>query len=275
VGLAGDIGTLAAIQCTSGTNANKVFYTHHNHRGDVILVREGTSSVASYDYTPFGATRSQTGSNTNVCRFMFSSKELDKSVGWYYYGYRYYSPEWQRWSNQDPLGESFDNNLYRFCYNDPECYADSDGLWPQWIHNFGNFFKKRRSVDEDDNTAYGSDPTKKKPDDSSKDKPKLRVRHFTSPESLKKIRDNCHIKPSRPADDPGVWFSLPPFPSRFAPQVGEHGRGAYVEFDPPPGWIPKNYPGEGPWGFVPTRGNPLSLDGLHPKYVGLGPLGLW
>jgi RHS repeat-associated protein len=104
VGLAGDIGTLVAIQFTTGDYTNKLFYTHHNHRGDVILVRDGTSTVAYLDYDPFGRFRNEPTSK--VSRFLFSSKELDESTGWYYYGYRYYSPTLQRWPNRDPLGET-------------------------------------------------------------------------------------------------------------------------------------------------------------------------
>jgi len=37
--------------------------------------------------------------------FRFSTKYLDQETGWYYYGYRYYSPEMGRWTRRDPLGD--------------------------------------------------------------------------------------------------------------------------------------------------------------------------
>ncbi|HTV42180.1 MAG TPA: RHS repeat-associated core domain-containing protein [Candidatus Sulfotelmatobacter sp.] len=104
----------------------------------------------------------------------------------------------------------------------------------------------------------------------------VRVRHYTSPEDLKKIKQSQKLLASRPADNPGVWFAREPFPaSADKPQVGEAGRGAYVEVDAPPGMQPVQNPGESPWGFVPTGGAPLDISNLNPTYVGLGLFGLW
>jgi len=45
-------------------------------------------------YSAFGQLVETTGAN--YCRFKFSSKELNASWGFYYYGYRFYAPQWQR-----------------------------------------------------------------------------------------------------------------------------------------------------------------------------------
>jgi RHS repeat-associated protein len=37
--------------------------------------------------------------------YRFSSKEWDANAGLYYYLYRFYDPNMQRWPNRDPLGE--------------------------------------------------------------------------------------------------------------------------------------------------------------------------
>src|SRR5205809_5140641 len=37
--------------------------------------------------------------------YRFSSKEIHVNSGLYYYGYRWYAPNLQRWLNRDPLGE--------------------------------------------------------------------------------------------------------------------------------------------------------------------------
>ncbi|MCS7338793.1 MAG: hypothetical protein NZ739_11265, partial [Verrucomicrobiae bacterium] len=54
IGLAGYIGMLAAVTHHTGSWTNGTFYIHNNHRGDIILVRSGTTTVSSYDYSAFG-----------------------------------------------------------------------------------------------------------------------------------------------------------------------------------------------------------------------------
>src|SRR5690606_3351966 len=61
--------------------------------------------------------------------YRFSSKEVQDSYGLYYYGYRCYSPYFQRWLNRDPVGAEYDVDLYRYVYNSPLHYVDPDGLW--------------------------------------------------------------------------------------------------------------------------------------------------
>jgi hypothetical protein len=103
-----------------------------------------------------------------------------------------------------------------------------------------------------------------------------RIRHCTSPEALRSIRQTEQLVASRPVENPGVWFAREPFPaSRFNPQVGSAGRGAYVEINAPSGMQSLTFPGESPWGFVPTGGAPLNIGNLNPTYVGSGPFGLW
>ena len=128
VGLAGDIGTLVAVTHHAGSWTNGTFYAHHNHRGDVILTRSGATTVGRYDYAAFGSLKSQTG--PDVCRFKFSSKERDVSTGFSYYGYRFYSPQWQRWICPDRAVEEGEVNLYGFVLNDPIEKIDATGAKP-------------------------------------------------------------------------------------------------------------------------------------------------
>ena len=125
-GLAGDIGTLVAVTHHGGSWTNGTYYTHHDHRGDIILTRSGTSTVGRYDYSAFGTLKSQVG--PDVCRFKFSSKERDPATGWSYYGYRYYAPAWQRWVSADPIGEAGGFGLYLFVFNRPGSSVDAFGL---------------------------------------------------------------------------------------------------------------------------------------------------
>ena len=130
VGLAGDIGTIVAMthHSTASSGVLGTFYVHHNHRGDVIVTRSvGGGTVGTYGYSAFGALTYRPGSY-DVCRFKFSSKERDLSSGLYYYGYRFYAPQWQRWIKQDQLGELGGINLYGFVHNNPTGRFDELGL---------------------------------------------------------------------------------------------------------------------------------------------------
>jgi RHS repeat-associated protein len=125
-GIGGDIGSIIAATHYTGSFTNGTFYYHNNHRGDVTCIRSGTVTVATYDYKAYGETRSSTGSYTN--RFMFSSKEYDRSVSLYYYGFRFYRPETGTWLSNDPIGISGGLNQYEFCGDNPVNYIDPLGL---------------------------------------------------------------------------------------------------------------------------------------------------
>jgi len=147
LGLAGDVGTLVAARHHSGSWSGQTIYLHANHRGDVVMARNGTSTVGTYEYAPFGTQRTVTG--TYNARFRFSSKELDASAGLYCYGYRFYDPNLQRWLNRDPLANGAKPlglrlpkrfakgpwemvegpNVYSFNRNNSINYVDVNGLW--------------------------------------------------------------------------------------------------------------------------------------------------
>jgi RHS repeat-associated protein len=78
-------------------------------------------------YDPYGRTLQSSGTwaSTNVYRF--SSKEWHSKARLYYYGYRFYDPNLQRWINRDPIGEAGGINLYGFVGNDPVNWIDPLG----------------------------------------------------------------------------------------------------------------------------------------------------
>jgi len=125
VGLAGDIGTLVAVTHHPGSSTNGTFYAHHNHRGDIVATRSGTTTVGSYSYSAFGLQTSAFG--PDVCRFKFSSKERDVSTGFSYCGYRFYSAQWQRWVSPDWVGEADGSNPYCPMKNGPVVQIDPYG----------------------------------------------------------------------------------------------------------------------------------------------------
>jgi RHS repeat-associated protein len=79
-------------------------------------------------YNPFGTLIGKWGSCADENNYRFSSKEYDPSTGFYYYGYRFYDPELQRWLNRDPIEEAGGLNLYTFLGNTPVNMVDPLGL---------------------------------------------------------------------------------------------------------------------------------------------------
>ena len=123
---AGGIGGILA--CTYASGAT--YYSHADIMGNVIALTDASGSVVStFRYTPFGQLSARTG--TLLPRYLFSSKEFDRTASLYYYGYRYYSPRLARWMTRDPLEESEETWTYQYNRNASENYIDAwgDSIW--------------------------------------------------------------------------------------------------------------------------------------------------
>jgi RHS repeat-associated protein len=129
------------------------FY-HADGNGNVTcLIYTNQILAAKYLYDPFGNTLAQCGAlaEANTCRF--SSKEWNQNSGLYYYLYRFYDPNLQRWVNRDPIEELLAGmvnrkylrlqahagwNLYEFNYNSSIFIIDSYGGLPHSITHGGS-----------------------------------------------------------------------------------------------------------------------------------------
>src|SRR5262249_7592683 len=102
---AGGIGGLLAR--SSGYSSRN--WTHLNYyfcagNGNITyMLNNSQAMVASYRYDPFGNTISLSGTLANANVYRFSSKESHVNSGLYYFGYRFYAPDLQRWINRDPI----------------------------------------------------------------------------------------------------------------------------------------------------------------------------
>jgi len=126
-GAGGIGGLLARTAYDTGTGTHACYHADGN--GNVTaMVNALQFVVAKYLYDPYGNTLAKAGPLAEANTLRFSSKEWCDGPGLYYYGYRFYDANLQRWVNRDPLGEEYDRNLYRFVFNDPINYIDPDGL---------------------------------------------------------------------------------------------------------------------------------------------------
>lgn len=152
-GAGGIGGLLARTDNTLLPSTNAQTFYHADGNGNITyLVKWGQTLGASYRYDPFGNTVSSSGDLAPFNRYRFSSKaSYNEFTGsyypgeLYYYGYRFYSPNLQRWLNQDPAeekgfevtftataeaeqGQSKESNLFYFAKNEPIRGIDALGL---------------------------------------------------------------------------------------------------------------------------------------------------
>jgi RHS repeat-associated protein len=119
---AGGIGGLLARTSnsqliTSQPFASALYHTDGNGNVTCLMYTNGLLA-AKYLYDPLGNTLAQYGSLASINNYRFSSKEWNASSGLYYYLYRFYDPNLQRWLNRDPIQEKGGLNLYAFVKNE-------------------------------------------------------------------------------------------------------------------------------------------------------------
>jgi RHS repeat-associated protein len=90
------------------------------------LVTANNGPIATnYTYQPFGV--ATTGGSVNGNPYEFTGREND-GTGLYFYRARYYSPTFQRFLAQDPIGfAGGDTNLYAYAENSPNFFTDPFG----------------------------------------------------------------------------------------------------------------------------------------------------
>ena len=104
--------------------------------------------VQHIEYVPFGEVFLEEKNAKWNTPYLFTSKELDRETGLYYFGARYYDPKTSVWISVDPLAvynpvmqsefyydgdhnggmyNSGNLNTYGYCYQNPVLYVDPNG----------------------------------------------------------------------------------------------------------------------------------------------------
>ena len=120
------------------TGTNTVFY-HGDSQNSTLVLSDSTAVVLErYRYDAFGlpsifdSAFNLQPSTAYGNRILFQGREWLADVKLTDHRFRYYSPEIQRWTTRDPLGERGGVNLYEFVGNNPIRHADPTGLSPSW-----------------------------------------------------------------------------------------------------------------------------------------------
>ena len=103
-GAGGVGGLLETTYYGSSTTNCFAAYDGNGNVAALVNAADGTT-VASYEYGPFGELLRVTGPMAKVNAFRFSTKYQDDETDLLYYGYRYYNPSMGRWLSRDPIGE--------------------------------------------------------------------------------------------------------------------------------------------------------------------------
>ena len=119
----GGVGGLLAV-----SRNGQFYFPAYDNNGNVMkYIDESDNFVAAYEYDDFGRIISQTGPLADLFRHRFSTKYYDPETGLYYYGSRYYAPDWHIWLSRDPIEELGGINLYAFVGNMPLSRVDAFG----------------------------------------------------------------------------------------------------------------------------------------------------
>jgi RHS repeat-associated protein len=143
-GIGGLLGRSHGFSAGNWTNHN--FY-HADGNGNITYLANNSQALAaSYRYDPYGNTMSSSGTLASANVYRFSSKEIHVASGMYYYLYRFYDPNLQRWINRDPIADlgfqsiktrttgRFHSRgwpLYPYAFNSPMRFFDAFGLAAQ------------------------------------------------------------------------------------------------------------------------------------------------
>jgi RHS repeat-associated protein len=102
---AGGVGGLIGLAYYGSQTTNCVVAFDGNGNVSGLINGGDGTSIAQYEYGPFGEVLRATGPMAKANPFRFSTKYQDDETDLLYYGYRYYNASTGRWLSRDPLGD--------------------------------------------------------------------------------------------------------------------------------------------------------------------------
>jgi RHS repeat-associated protein len=135
----------------AGKNDNaelQQFYYHPDHLGSSSYITNLDGEVVQHvEYVPFGEVFLEEKNAKWNTPYLFTSKELDRETGLYYFGARYQDPKLGIFISVDPLAEKFVGySSYNYAFNNPIRFTDPTGMGPDdiiKIKNDGSIERKK------------------------------------------------------------------------------------------------------------------------------------
>jgi len=120
----------------AGKNDNaelQQFYYHPDHLGSSSYISNLDGEVVQHiEYVPFGEVFLEEKNAKWNTPYLFTSKELDRETGLYYFGARYQDPKLGIFISVDPLAEKFAGySSYNYALNNPLGFIDPTGMGPE------------------------------------------------------------------------------------------------------------------------------------------------
>ena len=122
---------------------NQLSFYHKDHLGSISAITDKDGNIEQrMFYSAFGEITKIEDKNRNRLTinqaidqpFYYTGRELDHTLGLYYYRARHYDPISLRFNQQDPIGlQAGDPNLYRYVFNNPVNRTDPTGLYDSYL----------------------------------------------------------------------------------------------------------------------------------------------
>ena len=127
---AGGVGALLVV-----VNDSENYYPSYDGNSNIVeYTDENQTSIAKFEYSPFGAVKIESGSMVDELNYRFSTKYFDKDTNLIVYRYRNYNPQTGKWQTRDPIGEEGGYNLYGYTNNESIQKYDVLGMWWSNVH---------------------------------------------------------------------------------------------------------------------------------------------
>jgi len=136
-GETGSSGSATGKMTAKNDNAElQQFYYHPDHLGSSSYISNLDGEVVQHiEYVPFGEVFLEEKNAKWNTPYLFTSKELDRETGLYYYGARYQDPKLGIFISVDPLAEKHpEYSSYVYTANNPVKFIDPDGK--DWLINY-------------------------------------------------------------------------------------------------------------------------------------------